>query len=295
MYSKDNCKILNSRLLDSAMLLVGRLMEKSSIKMPRSPRVERVSVEIAGLAEAFDGFTICQITDVHYGRVIGPKFLHKVIETANALSPDLTVLTGDYIDDGSSYIEPAIEFLSKLEARHGLLSVLGNHDHFYSKERTTDLLAKHKIPLLDNSHAIIERKGHAICVAGAADYLYDSPDAAAAFAGADQNIPRILLSHNPDFAETLDPNLKVDLVLSGHTHGGQIRLPFSYAPLLPSKFGQKYAGGLVSIRDEHPTQVYVSRGIGCCFIPIRLNCPPEITLLTLKAAQGDRAAKSCAA
>ncbi len=298
MSLKDECKVSRNHFLNSAVLLLEGLLENSSFKMPRTPKVERSSVVIDGLCQEFDGFTICQITDVHYGRVIGPEYLDAVVGTANALSPDLTVLTGDYIDKESKYLGPAIKGLSRLRARHGLLSVLGNHEHFHctgGKGYAADVLDNYGIPLLDNSHATIEYKGSAICVAGTADFLYGSPSAEAAFASAVPGAPRILLSHNPDFAETLSPDMEVDLVLSGHTHGGQIRLPFSYAPLLPSEFGQKYSGGLVNIRDEHPTLVYVSRGIGVCAIPLRLNCPPEITLLTLRAGRSGTAGRNCAA
>jgi predicted MPP superfamily phosphohydrolase len=92
-----------------------------------------------------------------------------------------------------------------------------------------------------------------------------------------------MLAHHPDFAETLPEDLRVDLVLSGHTHGGQIRLPFSIAPIVPSMYGQKYSGGLVELEEKggYTTRVYVSRGVGVCLIPIRFNCPPEVTLIRL--------------
>jgi predicted MPP superfamily phosphohydrolase len=104
-----------------------------------------------------------------------------------------------------------------------------------------------------------------------ADFLEDTltPEALRV----DPSIPRILLSHHPDYAEALPANERIDLVISGHTHGGQVRLPFGLAPVLPSSYGQKYSGGLVKL--DRATQVYVSRGIGVSMIPVRFNCPPS--------------------
>jgi len=250
---------------------------------PRELKVEKVDVRIRGLSAGFDGFTVCQVTDVHHSPFVRLGYIERVVEKANSLKPDLTVLTGDYIDDTSEYIAPAIKALSGLKARRGLLSVLGNHDHFIGKARTVEALRSHGIPLLENSHTLIESGNSALCVAGVRDYLEDFPDAASALNGVDKDIPRILLSHHPDYAEHLPGDERVDLVISGHTHGGQIRAPFSYAPVLPSAYGQKYSGGLVALEDRD-TLVYVSRGVGVVGIPVRINCPPELTLIRLSAA-----------
>lgn len=250
---------------------------------PRELKVEKVDVRIRGLSTEFDGFTVCQVTDVHHSPFVRLGYIERVVEKANSLKPDLTVLTGDYIDDTSEYIAPAIKALSGLKARRGLLSVLGNHDHFTGKARTVEALRSHGIPLLENGHTLIESGGSALCVAGVRDYLEDFPDAASAMKGVDKEIPRILLSHHPDYAEHLPGDERVDLVISGHTHGGQIRAPFSYAPVLPSAYGQKYSGGLVAL-EGRDTLVYVSRGVGVVGIPARINCPPELTLIRLTAA-----------
>lgn len=145
------------------------------------------------------------------------------------------------------------------------------------------VIRSYGIPLLENRHAIIESGGGALCVAGIKDYLEDFPDAEAALRGVDKETPRILLAHHPDYAEHLPEGVRVGLVLSGHTHGGQVRGPFSYAPVLPSEFGQKYSGGLVTLTGRD-TRVYVSRGLGVVGIPVRIHCPPELTLIRLYPA-----------
>lgn len=266
--------------LKGSALFAGALAVNGVAMEPRMCNVERVDVALAA-GEGLNGFTICQITDVHHSWFVSIDYVKQVVETANSLSPDLTVLTGDYIDEGRKYMAPAIKALSSLKARFGVISILGNHDHFIGKDYTMDVLSSYRLPLLENSNKVIEVNGSALCVAGTKDYIEDAPDAGAALAGVPDDVPRVLLSHHPDYAEEIPEDLRVDLILSGHTHGGQVRIPYSIAPIVPSRYGQKYSGGLVRLKKGR--QVYVSRGIGVVMIPVRFNCPPELTLLTLKA------------
>ena len=248
---------------------------------PRHVVVERKTIAINGLPDAFDGFRICQITDVHHGPFTGLGFIKKVVEKVNSLNPGLVVLTGDYVDHSSKYIVPAVSALCRLKSSNGVLSVLGNHDHWMDANLTQEVFNRYNVPVITNSHKLIEIKDKAICVAGVGDLMEDSQDLKAAFYGVPADIPRILLSHNPDYAESMPASERVDLVLAGHTHGGQVRMPFSIAPITMSMYGQKYAGGLVRSASR---QVYVSRGIGVVGIPVRFNCPPEITIITLTKA-----------
>jgi uncharacterized protein len=277
-------KTLISRraFLKGGALLGGALVLGSFVQEMRDLRVERLTVKIRDLAPEFNGFTICQVTDVHHSVLVSLDYINRVVETANSLNPDLTVLTGDYVDVSKEHIVPAIKALSALRAASGLLSILGNHDNFVGKYRSMDALASFNIPLLDNSHRIIERKKGSLCIAGVKDYSEDYPDASKALRGVDGDIPRILLSHHPDYAEKLPRGERVDLVLSGHTHGGQVRLPFGYAPVIRSNYGQRYSGGLVE-SASNKTPVYVSRGIGVVLLPMRINCPPELTVIRLQA------------
>ncbi len=252
---------------------------------PRRIRVEEVTVPIKGLGADLDGFTMCQITDVHHSPIIGLGYVDEVVELANSLKPDLMVLTGDYIDESKSYMEPVIKSLSRLRAPYGTIAVLGNHDYFIGAEYSADVVRSAGIPLLQNSHTIIERGRAPLCIAGTRDYFEDSPDVGAALKGVAPDVPRILLNHHPDYCEYLPGGYRIDLILSGHTHGGQVRVPISrFAPIVPSNFGQKYSGGLVTLDRTGGTQVYVSRGIGVVLIPVRFNCPPELTRITLVSA-----------
>jgi len=245
---------------------------------PRRIVVEKKTVGINNLPQVFERFRICQITDVHHSPFVGIKFIEKVVEEANTLKPDLMVLTGDYVDNSHKYIEPAVSALRKLKSPNGIMAVLGNHDHWAGAELTKDIFNKYRVHVITNNNRLIEIKDKAICIAGVGDFMEDNQDLKKAFQGVPSDMPRILLSHNPDYAEVMPKNERVDLVLAGHTHGGQVRLPFSIAPVTMSKYGQKYTGGLVRLAN---TQVYVSRGVGVVGLPIRFNCPPEITLITL--------------
>jgi predicted MPP superfamily phosphohydrolase len=161
----------------------GAFLLDSLIIEPRSIRVEARTIRVRGLPARFDGFTICQITDVHASPMVSLEYVEKVVDIALGLTPDLVVLTGDYIDESKQYMAPAIKCLSRLKARHGVVSILGNHDHFFSKGFALDVLTSHGIPVLDNSHMMIERGGSGICIAGVADFIEDSPDPEKALKG----------------------------------------------------------------------------------------------------------------
>ncbi|MBI2413878.1 MAG: metallophosphoesterase [Deltaproteobacteria bacterium] len=270
--------------LKAGLLFGGIALTEGFLIEPRGFAVERTTIPIKGLPPSLDGFTICQVTDIHFGPAVGSPFIKNIIETANALKPDLIALTGDYIEGEKRHVGPVVKLLKGLKARLGVVTILGNHDHYAGSGYTEDLLASNGFKPLQNSHTMIESGKGTLCVAGVRDYLEDRPDAKEALKGVPDDVPRILLSHHPDYAEELPTDERIDLVISGHTHGGQVRLPFAFAPILPSRYGQKYSGGLVALTRKEGTRVYVSRGIGMSIIPVRFNCPPELTLLTLKAA-----------
>lgn len=270
--------------LKAGLLFGGMALTEGFLIEPRGFAVERTTVPMMGLPASLDGLTICQVTDIHFGPAVGSAYIKKVIETANSLKPDLIALTGDYIEGEKRHVGPVVRLLKDLKARVGVVTILGNHDHYAGKGYTEDLLVSNGFKPLQNSHTMIGSGKGALCIAGVRDYLEDRPDAKEALKGVPVEVPRILLSHHPDYSEELPTDERVDLVVSGHTHGGQVRLLNSFAPILPSRYGQKYSGGLVALNRKEGTRVYVSRGIGMSIIPVRFNCPPELTLITLKAA-----------
>jgi predicted MPP superfamily phosphohydrolase len=239
-------------------------------------------VAVPRLPEAFAGKTVALLTDLHHGPFNSLDFIRAIVARTNALRPDLIALAGDYIqNDPRPYLRPCFEALGGLAAPLGVYAVPGNHDHYWGSVRETRAaMCDHGIRDLTNAGCWVEQDGRRLRLAGVDDLWHGGPDLEAALADTTAADACLLLCHNPDFVETIrDP--RVGLVLSGHLHGGQIRLPGLGAPWIPSRYGQKYLAGLV--RTEW-TQVFVSRGLGTVGLPLRLGSPPEINLLTLEPA-----------
>jgi predicted MPP superfamily phosphohydrolase len=201
----------------------------------------------------------------------------------NALKPDIVVLAGDYVHRSKHYIAPGIQELGKLSAKLGRFAVRGNHDnqdyhgHEDFEALSRDALAEAKLPDLNNTGVWLERRSTRLRICGVGDLWTDCQKLTVALGDASENDAVVLLSHNPDFVETIRDR-RVGLVLSGHTHGGQVIVPGFGAPVVPSRYGQKYLHGLV----QGPCcRVFVSRGIGTITPPVRLLCRPEVILITL--------------
>lgn len=247
---------------------------------PRWIAVERRDVPIRGLAAALDGLRVVLLSDTHCGPWTRPAHVRKAVRMANAEQPDVALMLGDYCHRDRRHIEPGIEPFAELEARHGVFAVLGNHDHWESAPRTRAALAAAGIVELTNASRQIERDGGALAIGGVDDLWTGRQDPGRAFAGVAGGVPRLLMSHNPDYAEELPEGVRVDLMVSGHTHGGQVWLPGLGSPVVPSRYGQRYRSGLV---DGPRCRVYVSRGLGTITPPVRFLCRPELTVLTLRS------------
>lgn len=254
--------------------------------------VTRRDLFLPGLARAFDGFRIAQISDIHMDEFTEPFLLRDVVRRVNKIAPDAVFLTGDYVTSGFATEKYAIgaawqcaNLLNRLQCRERY-AVLGNHDVMIGTKPVSRALSANGIQVLLNAHLPIERGGSRFWLAGLLDPLTGTHDPEATVPPAIRNLPHepvVLLCHAPDYADTLlkqPPGQAVSLMLSGHTHGGQIRLPLLGPLVLPS-LGRKYVEGWFRLGQM---QLYVNRGIGAVGVPFRLNCPPEITLLTLRAA-----------
>jgi predicted MPP superfamily phosphohydrolase len=240
-------------------------------------RVARLSVAVPNLPEPFAGTTVALVTDLHHGRYTSLHYIRTVVEVTNALRPDLILLGGDYAHEHRRYLPPCFEVLADLKAPLGVYGVLGNHDHWYSASLARSSMREAHIAEVTNTGYWLMLRGSRLRIAGVDDLWEGTQNLDAALDDARPDDACILLSHNPDYVETLTDR-RVGLVLSGHTHGGQVVLPGLYAPYIPSRFGRKYLHGLVN--TEH-TQVYVSRGLATVGPPVRIGARPEVTLLTL--------------
>lgn len=253
----------------------GRYME------PRRPRLERISIALPAGAEALDGLTIGFLTDLHYGPFTSLVDIERGIELLMAERPDLLLLGGDYHSESPRYLDEIAERLGRLadHAPLGCLGVMGNHDYAVSGDQTFDVFAAAGVRLLRNEAAAVEFTGARLWIAGIDDTLLGTVDPLSAFAAVPDGEPVIALWHEPLHAEQ-SAALGAIAQLSGHTHGGQVRLPV-IGPLALPKHGKRFTIGL---NDADGMPVYTSRGLGMYRPPVRLNCPPEVTLVTLTAA-----------
>ncbi len=259
---------------------------------PYRLRINPVTIAIADLPSELQGLRIAHLTDIHHGPWLSLGHVRDVVDQANELGADLVLLTGDYVHRSAAYTEPVAAALGELRAPVGVVAVLGNHD--WAEGRGVFMqneLRRRGIRLVDNARLVLtpdrELRPSAtegLCIGGVGDLWYDRQDYDAALGSLPPHMPRLLLSHNPDVAEERrlrQSGHRVDLILCGHTHGGQVRVPGLGTPVIPSRYGQKYASGLV----RGPLcQVFISTGVGVALLPIRLGVPPEIALIELRRA-----------
>ena len=255
---------------------------------PGNIRITRQRFLIHDLPAELDGLRIVQVSDVHHGPWLSLDRVREVVRRTNALEPDVILLTGDYVYESPCYIDPAIAALSELKAKIGIVGVLGNHDWWDHGAPMKAAFARHGLPLIDNTRvivtpgrSIVREADEGICLAGVGDLWEDVPNYRGALSNLPPEMPRLLLAHNPDCAEDplfLGGHHRVDLMISGHTHGGQVWVPGIGTPIIPSRYGQKYASGLV---QGPACPVFISRGIGLSGLPIRFGVPPEIVVMDL--------------
>lgn len=241
--------------------------------------VTETDVPVRDLPAAFDGFRVVQLTDIHHSLLVSLSEVRRVVELANTTRADMAVLTGDYTTARPSYIEPCAEALGQLTAPAGVWAVLGNHDHYTDAELTTRALKRQRIEVLDNASTTITLGNEGLQLAGVDDWSWGKTDWARTLRQIDPARPSVLLSHQP-LVFDLPEAARFSLVISGHTHGGQISLPFIGAP---ARFNDdfKYLRGLFRRGDAN---LYVSRGTGVVGLPVRLGARPEIAVLRLKSA-----------
>jgi predicted MPP superfamily phosphohydrolase len=237
---------------------------------------------IGELPASFENFRIVQVSDVHHSSLVSLGEVRRVAELAQSARGDMVVLTGDYTTSRRRYIEPCAEVLGTLAAPAGVWAVLGNHDHNNDAELTRRALVRQRINVLDNSHTEVTRGTDALQLAGIDDYGWGAANFTRALGGLDRKRPVLLLSHEPQVFDLPDV-AGISLILSGHTHGGQVSLPFIGAP---ARFFEvfKYLRGRY---ERAGTQLYVSRGTGVVGLPIRFGARPEVAVLRLRRAPED--------
>jgi predicted MPP superfamily phosphohydrolase len=255
---------------------------------PNRPRIVRKEFLLPRWPERLDGFTVALLSDFHYDPYFSVHPLRAAIPIVNTLKPDLIVLTGDFVSvpaignerKGAYDAEPCARLLRQLTAPHGLWAVLGNHDWETDPDIVTGALQAENIRVMANQSEPMERDGARFWLSGVTDVLSRTADLSETLRHVPTGEAVILLAHEPDFADHAC-RFPIDLQLSGHSHGGQIRIPLC-PPLYLPPLARKYVLGTYRIGD---LALYTNAGLGTVMVPMRLNCPPEITLLTLCSAK----------
>ena len=236
------------------------------------PVVDRVQMPIKNLDPALEGFTIALLSDFHLYPFTEIEVIRQAITLANGLSPDVILLGGDYVTREAEAIFELAPLLAQLNAKLGLFAIIGNHDIWTNVEVVKTGLSEARLPILVNQGLTLTKY-----LAGLDDAWSGRPDLLAALANLPTDAATILLAHEPDPADLYAQDGRVNLHLAGHSHGGQIRLP-AIGPVILPYLGQKYDLGLYQVNDMW---LYTSRGIGNVTEPVRFNCPPEVTEITL--------------
>jgi predicted MPP superfamily phosphohydrolase len=239
---------------------------------------EKIEIRLARLPKKLENFRIVHLSDIHHSPFTNIEHVERTVEISNELKPDMFILTGDYVSHETEYIEPVAEVLGKLESEFGTFACLGNHDHWTNAELVTNAFRRNKINVLINEGFRFEARDASFWLCGVDDYMVGKTDLRAALRGSYPDEMKLLLAHNPVIMRQAT-RFDVDLILSGHTHGGQVKLRDEEKRILPRR---KLKNGL---HQRKNTQIYITRGIGTVVLPVRFGCPPEITLIELKTSE----------
>ena len=282
---RDFLKLLKAATLEFGLLGIGGGLYGYFVE-PNWLKVESVTLTLGRLAPAFHGTRLAQISDIHMGGWMNAERLQRVADAALAQQPDILLLTGDYLighvfdANAEQSLQSLVDILAPLAKSIPSFAILGNHDYWTNAAAVREMLQLCNIRDLTNTVFTFSRGGESLYLCGVDDIwegdvridhvLEQLPERGAA----------ILLAHEPDYADTSAKTGRFDLQVSGHSHGGQVVIPFYGAPILPY-LGQKYPSGLYRVGDMLQ---YTNRGVGMLDPPVRVNCPPEITIFTLEAA-----------
>ncbi len=257
--------------------LAGNLSKvaKYAIDEANSLSLERVEIGLERLPKKLDGLKIIHLSDTHHSPFTNIEHIARAVKIANRLRPDMFLLTGDYVSHNAEYIAPVAEVLGELRSEFGTFACLGNHDHWTDPELVAHLFRGEGINVLINEGFRMQARGASFWLAGVDDYMAGKTDLVSAMRGSYPDEMKLLLAHNPIiFRQSVRAG--VDLTLSGHTHGGQVKIRDEEKRILPRR---KLSSGL---HRRKGAQVYITRGIGTVVLPVRYQCPPEISLLELR-------------
>ena len=254
-----------------AQVALGALAEASTLT------IENVSVYLKRLPRELDGFRIVHLSDIHHSPFTNLEHITRAVEIANNLKPDMFILTGDYVSHEREYIAPMAKVMGKLAAEFGTFACLGNHDHWTDAELITNCLSDEGITVLINEGFRFKARDASFWLCGVDDLMVGKTDLRQALMGAEPDEMKLLLAHNPEIIRRA-AKAGIDLMLSGHTHGGQVKIRDEEKRIFQRR---RLSNGL---HHRKETQIYITRGIGTVVLPIRYQCPPEISLIQLRTS-----------
>ena len=248
--------------------------------------VEHVHLTLPRLAAPFDGYHVVQFSDIHMGVPLTRSMLSEIVDTVNAQQPNLIAVTGDFVTDDPELVAgDLVAELSRLRAPDGTVGVLGNHDEWVGPDVVRSVMQQSGIVDLTNDVLTVTRQKAAFHVGGVGDVWERLDRLDEVLAKLPGNDAAMLLAHEPDFADTSAASGRFDLQISGHSHGGQVYLPF-FGPMALKPFGVRYPIGLYRVQNMFQ---YTNRGVGTSGYNIRFNCRPEVTVFTLRSPKGTAA------
>ena len=239
--------------------------------------IEEILIDLKRLPKKLDGLKLIHLSDIHHSPFTDLEHIENAVEIANDLEPDMFVLTGDYVSHEIEYINPVAEVLGRLESEFGTFACLGNHDHWTGAELVSKELAQQGINVLVNEGFRFTAYGVSFWLCAVDDHMAGKSDLRSALHGSFADEMKMLLAHNPVIISQA-AKLDVDVVFSGHTHGGQVRIREKEKRILPHR---RRSNGL---QRRKGTQMYITRGIGTVVLPVRYRCPPEISLIELRCS-----------
>lgn len=279
---RDFLKLVKYFFINSSLFGIGGSIYSTLIE-PLWFDIENISIILPRLPKQFSGFRIVQISDIHAGEQFMPDHLDDVVEKILEINPDILVITGDFVDSSERMTEGVLtetgKMLNVLSREIPTFAVMGNHDYWWNVEKVRSMLHSSNIRELRNDFHIIQKEDSKIYLCGVDDFWMKESDLGNILARLPDEDCAILLVHEPDFADKSSKHDRFDLQISGHSHGGQISIPF-YGPIRLPRHGIKYHTGLYKVENMYQ---YTNRGIGMASPYVRFNCRPEITVFTLES------------
>lgn len=250
---------------------------------PRSLSVTKKDVRCKSLPHGLDGLRIALLSDFHFRPGRSEELVEKIVARVNREKPDIITLAGDFMNSEPRVIEPLLEQLKEMRSNHGIFAVMGNHDGWAGDRIVIRRqFEKAGISFLINENSRLSIRGETLAVAGTDYVWHGKPNPERTLQGIPAEIPVLGLVHEPDYFDTMATRREIQLQVSGHTHGGQCRVPFiGYAPKVP-KYGEKYIYGSY---QNGSSNLFVTRGVGMTDPQVRFACPPELAILTLRSSQ----------